>query len=139
MLSVLDSVGDYYACARAARVPIPTPEAVNRGILMEGFCSFLSGTVGCGHATTTYGANIGTIGVTKVRYAIFMLVAIYNCLKAYFALNVFSSDFTGYRYIAHWYCKLYCLAVQAGFYWDVRGRDICSIPSREERFFFTHA
>ena len=33
---------------------------------MEGFCSTLAGFLGCGHATTTYGGNIGAIGVTRV-------------------------------------------------------------------------
>ncbi|KAL4222895.1 hypothetical protein ACF0H5_018935 [Mactra antiquata] len=64
--SVLDSVGDYYACAKVSRVPAPPIHAVNRGILMEGICSFLSGAMGCGHATSTMGGNIGAIGVTKV-------------------------------------------------------------------------
>ena len=73
-MSVLDSIGDYYACARVSRVPPPPAHAVNRGILIEGACSFLSGAVGCGHATTTYGGNIGAIGVTKVPivYKIFV-------------------------------------------------------------------
>ena len=34
---------------------------------MEGFCSTIAGILGCGHATTTYGGNIGAIGVTKVE------------------------------------------------------------------------
>ncbi|XP_053374641.1 solute carrier family 23 member 1-like isoform X1 [Mercenaria mercenaria] len=66
VMSILDSIGDYYACAKVARVPAPPKHAVNRGILIEGVCSFLSGSVGCGHATSTYGGNIGAIGVTKV-------------------------------------------------------------------------
>ncbi|XP_045169652.2 solute carrier family 23 member 1-like [Mercenaria mercenaria] len=66
LISVLDSIGDYYACARVCRVPAPPRHAVNRGILMEGVCSFISGSVGCGHATSTYGGNIGAIGVSKV-------------------------------------------------------------------------
>ncbi|KAK3100155.1 hypothetical protein FSP39_015482 [Pinctada imbricata] len=66
LTSILDSIGDYYACAATCRVPPPPAHAVNRGIAVEGFCTFLSGAVGCGHATTTYGANIGAIGLTKV-------------------------------------------------------------------------
>ncbi|XP_060563739.1 solute carrier family 23 member 1-like isoform X2 [Ruditapes philippinarum] len=65
-MSILDSIGDYYACAKVTRVPAPPKHAVNRGILIEGICSFLSGAVGCGHATSTYGGSIGAIGVTKV-------------------------------------------------------------------------
>ena len=33
---------------------------------MEGFCSAIAGLLGCGHATTTFGGNIGAIGVTRV-------------------------------------------------------------------------
>ncbi|KAL3864972.1 hypothetical protein ACJMK2_006612 [Sinanodonta woodiana] len=64
--AILDSVGDYYACASMCRVPPPKAHAVNRGILIEGLCSAIAGTLGCGHATTTYGGNIGAIGITKV-------------------------------------------------------------------------
>ncbi|XP_052796345.1 solute carrier family 23 member 1-like isoform X2 [Mya arenaria] len=66
LISILDSIGDYYACARVCRVPPPPAHGVNRGIMIEGLCTFLSGTVGCGHATSTYGGNIGAIGVSKV-------------------------------------------------------------------------
>ncbi|KAK3094626.1 hypothetical protein FSP39_004171 [Pinctada imbricata] len=66
MISIMDSIGDYYACAAICRVPPPPSHAVNRGIAVEGFCSIFSGAIGCGHATTTYGGNIGAIGLTKV-------------------------------------------------------------------------
>ncbi|KAK3096305.1 hypothetical protein FSP39_025518, partial [Pinctada imbricata] len=64
--SILDSIGDYYACAKMCEVPPPPPHAVNRGIAIEGLMSTLSGFVGCGHATSTYGGNIGAIGITRV-------------------------------------------------------------------------
>ncbi|XP_062587081.1 solute carrier family 23 member 2-like [Saccostrea cucullata] len=64
--STLDSIGDYYACAKMSNVPPPPSHSVNRGIAMEGFFSLIAGLMGCGHATTTYGGNIGAIGVTKV-------------------------------------------------------------------------
>ena len=66
ILSIFDSIGDYYACAKVSRVPPPPSHAVNRGILIEGTCTILSGSLGCGHATSTYGGNIGAIGLTKV-------------------------------------------------------------------------
>ncbi|KAK3096137.1 hypothetical protein FSP39_023616 [Pinctada imbricata] len=58
--------GDYYACAKMCEVPPPPSHAVNRGIAIEGLMSTISGFVGCGHATTTYGGNIGAIGITRV-------------------------------------------------------------------------
>lgn len=77
VMSILDSFGDYYACAKVCRVPAPPKHAVNRGILIEGLCTILSGAVGCGHATNTYGGNIGAIGVTKVSfYKLFKTVTI---------------------------------------------------------------
>lgn len=66
IMSILDSVGDYYACARVCRVPPPPAHGMNRGIAIEGLCSAISGAIGCGHATTTYGGNIGAIGITRV-------------------------------------------------------------------------
>ncbi|XP_060597680.1 solute carrier family 23 member 2-like isoform X2 [Ruditapes philippinarum] len=77
--SILDSIGDYYACASMCRVPPPPSHAVNRGIAIEGFCSAIAGLLGCGHATTTYGGNIGAIGVTRVssRHVFFVTGMIY--------------------------------------------------------------
>ncbi|OWF52785.1 Solute carrier family 23 member 2 [Mizuhopecten yessoensis] len=66
LISVIDSVGDYYAVARICDVPPPPTHAVNRGILMEGIMSIVAGSLGAGHATTSYGPNIGAIGFTKV-------------------------------------------------------------------------
>lgn len=66
-LSVLDSIGDYYACSRMCRVPPPPAHAVNRGIMVEGLCSIVSGAMGCGHGTSSYGTNTGGIGISKVK------------------------------------------------------------------------
>ncbi|KAL5021186.1 hypothetical protein ScPMuIL_000341 [Solemya velum] len=77
IMSILDSIGDYYACARVCRVPPPPAHAVNRGIAIEGLCSAISGAVGCGHATSTYGGNIGAIGITGVASrSVFLLVGV---------------------------------------------------------------
>ena len=64
--SIIESVGDYHACARASQVPPPPAHAVNRGILLEGVGSILSGAYGSGGATTSYSQNVGAIGFTKV-------------------------------------------------------------------------
>ncbi|XP_045214461.2 solute carrier family 23 member 2-like isoform X2 [Mercenaria mercenaria] len=66
MTSIIESVGDYYACARISCVSPPPTHAVNRGIAIEGFGSILSGIVGSGGATTSYSQNVGAIGFTKV-------------------------------------------------------------------------
>jgi xanthine/uracil permease len=49
-----------------ARVPPPSIHAINRGIMVEGCLSMISGFFGAGHATSTYGGHIGSIGITKV-------------------------------------------------------------------------
>jgi len=66
LASAIESVGDYYACARLAGAPPPPPHAINRGIGTEGFGCVLAGLWGTGNGTTSYSENIGAIGVTKV-------------------------------------------------------------------------
>ncbi|XP_025096151.1 solute carrier family 23 member 2-like [Pomacea canaliculata] len=66
LMSILDSICDYNACARMCYVPRPPDWAVNRGIAVEGIMSMLSGGMGVGHATVSYGGNIGAIGLTRV-------------------------------------------------------------------------
>ncbi|XP_067656368.1 solute carrier family 23 member 1-like [Haliotis asinina] len=63
--SFVESVGDYFAGAKACEVDTPPNHAVNRGILMEGLSGLLSGAVGVAHATTSYSGNIAMISVTK--------------------------------------------------------------------------
>ncbi|XP_070578754.1 solute carrier family 23 member 1-like [Ptychodera flava] len=64
--SAVESIGDYYACARLSGASPPPPHAVNRGICIEGFCCILSGIWGSGLGTTSFSENIGAIAITKV-------------------------------------------------------------------------
>lgn len=64
--SIVESVGDYYACARLSGAPPPPRHAINRGIGFEGFGCLLAGLWGTGNGTTSYSENIGAIGITKV-------------------------------------------------------------------------
>merc|ERR1719188_187611 len=64
--SAIESIGDYYACARMAGAPPPPVHAMNRGIGTEGIGCILAGMWGTGNGTTSYSENIGAIGVTKV-------------------------------------------------------------------------
>lgn len=68
MASVIESIGDYYACARLGGAPPPPPHAINRGIAMEGVGGMLAGIWGTGNGTTSYSENIGAIGLTKVCF-----------------------------------------------------------------------
>lgn len=64
--SIVESVGDYYACARLAGAPVPDKRVINRGIGMEGIGCLVAGTFGTGNGTTSYSENIGAIGLTRV-------------------------------------------------------------------------
>lgn len=66
LASMVESVGDYYACARLAGAPIPDARTVNRGIGMEGVGCLVAGVFGTGNGTTSYSENIGAIGLTRV-------------------------------------------------------------------------
>ncbi|XP_047739598.1 solute carrier family 23 member 1 [Hyalella azteca] len=66
LASIVESIGDYYACARIAGAPPPPPHAINRGIFTEGVGTFLAGLYGTGSGTTSYSQNIGAVAVTKV-------------------------------------------------------------------------
>jgi nucleobase transporter 1/2 len=66
LASMVESVGDYYACARLAGAPVPNARVVNRGIGMEGVGCLVAGIIGTGNGTTSYSENIGAIGLTRV-------------------------------------------------------------------------
>ena len=66
LASMIESVGDYYACAKIAGAKPPPVHAVNRGIGTEGIACILAGAWGSGNGTTSYSENIGAIGITKV-------------------------------------------------------------------------
>ena len=68
LASMVESVGDYYACARLSGAPPPPSHAINRGIGMEGIGCILAGAWGTGNGTTSYSENIGAIGITKVNH-----------------------------------------------------------------------
>ncbi|XP_040147329.1 solute carrier family 23 member 1 isoform X3 [Ictidomys tridecemlineatus] len=64
--SMVESVGDYYACARLVGAPPPPKHAINRGIGIEGLGCLLAGAWGTGNGTTSFSENVGALGITKV-------------------------------------------------------------------------
>ncbi|KAJ8037982.1 Solute carrier family 23 member 1 [Holothuria leucospilota] len=64
--SIIESIGDYNACARICQIPSPPRHAVNRGIATEGLGGLLSCLWGTGTGTGSYSVNIVIIGITKV-------------------------------------------------------------------------
>lgn len=66
LASIIESIGDYYTCARMAGAPPPPTHAINRGIGTEGLGCILAGLWGSGNGSTSFAENIGVIAVTKV-------------------------------------------------------------------------
>jgi nucleobase transporter 1/2 len=64
--SMVESIGDYYACARLSGAPVPDEKTINRGITFEGIGCLVAGLFGTGNGTTSYSENIGAIGLTRV-------------------------------------------------------------------------
>lgn len=93
LASMVESVGDYYACARLSGAPPPPAHAINRGIGMEGIGCILAGAWGTGNGTTSYSENIGAIGITKVgsrvviqvAACILMIVGVFGKFGAFFS------------------------------------------------------
>ncbi|XP_028909288.1 solute carrier family 23 member 1 isoform X9 [Ornithorhynchus anatinus] len=66
LAGIIESIGDYYACARLAGAPPPPVHAINRGIFTEGVCCVIAGLLGTGNGSTSSSPNIGVLGITKV-------------------------------------------------------------------------
>ena len=76
LASAIESIGDYFACARISGAPPPPIHAINRGIGTEGVGCIIAGLCGSGNGTTSYSENIGAIGITKVTSEIMGLFKI---------------------------------------------------------------
>lgn len=71
LASTMESIGDYYACARLSGAPPPPNHAINRGIAVEAIGCILAALWGTGNGTTSYSQNIAALGITKVHIQIF--------------------------------------------------------------------
>ncbi|XP_058390763.1 solute carrier family 23 member 1-like [Diceros bicornis minor] len=72
---MVQSVGNYYACARPAGVPPPPKHVINRGIGIEGIGCLLEGAWGSGTGTASYSQNIWVVEITKVGSRMVMVIA----------------------------------------------------------------
>ncbi|OCT88298.1 hypothetical protein XELAEV_18016932mg [Xenopus laevis] len=66
LAGIVESMGDYYACARLSGAPPPPVHAINRGIFIEGICCIIAGLLGTGNGSTSSSPNIGVLGITKI-------------------------------------------------------------------------
>ncbi len=64
--SMVESIGDYYSCARMAEAPVPTEKMISRGLGAEGLGCLIASFFQTANGTTSYSENIGSIGLTRV-------------------------------------------------------------------------
>lgn len=64
--SMVESIGDYYSCARMSEAPVPTEKMISRGLGAEGLGCLIASVFQTGNGTTSYSENIGSIGLTHV-------------------------------------------------------------------------
>ena len=71
LASMIESFGDYQACAHMAGSTAPTSRQISRGIGCEGIGCLITSLLG-GFSSTSYSENIGLVGLTKVgsRYVV---------------------------------------------------------------------
>jgi len=93
--SILESVGDYYAAARACVVPAPPSHAINRGIAVEGLGSVLAGLFGAGHGTTSYSGFTALICLTGVTMS--QLILVHVIVAVYLLYRLMSSSSCKYE------------------------------------------
>lgn len=63
---MIESIGDYYSCAKLSGAPPPTAGIVSRGLAGEGIGILLAGLFGTANGTTSYSENIGAMTLTRV-------------------------------------------------------------------------
>jgi len=66
LAGMIESIGDYYSCARLSGAPPPTGGIVSRGLGSEGIGILLAGLFGTANGTTSYSENIGAMTLTRV-------------------------------------------------------------------------
>ena len=78
LAGIVESIGDYYACANLCGAPPPPAHAVNRGIGVEGLACLFAGSVGTGNGTTSFSENVGAIGITRVIITVIFFVLMFS-------------------------------------------------------------
>lgn len=113
--SIVESIGDYYSCARLAGAPAPTPQVINRGIGAEGIGCLIAGAFGTGNGTTSYSENIGAIGLTRVGSR--RVVQVGACLMLLFGVvTKFGALFTTIPkpIVGGMYCAMFGMIASVG-------------------------
>ncbi|KAI8476384.1 MAG: permease family-domain-containing protein [Monoraphidium minutum] len=65
--AMIESLGDYFACAQIAGAPVPPPDVLSRAISWQGLTCVLAGLFGTSSGTTAYNENIDkSLCITRV-------------------------------------------------------------------------
>lgn len=64
--NIVESVANYYTCARFVNLTKPPSNAVNRGIGIQGISTVFAGLLGTGSGVSSSSENVGNIGITRV-------------------------------------------------------------------------
>ena len=113
--SMIESIGDYYACARLSGAPIPDEKTINKGIGMEGIGCAIAGVFGTGNGTTSYSENIGAIGLTRVgsrrvvQYGAALMIVL-GCVAKFGALFTSMPE----PIVGGMYCALFGMIASVG-------------------------
>uniref|UniRef100_A0A672R6P1 Si:dkey-106n21.1 n=1 Tax=Sinocyclocheilus grahami TaxID=75366 RepID=A0A672R6P1_SINGR len=92
LASTMESIGDYYACARLSGAPPPPTHAINRGIAVEGVGCILAALWGTGNVTTSYSQNIAALGITRVGFTAGLLMIILGLFGKFSAVFITIPD-----------------------------------------------
>ncbi len=114
LASMVESFGDYHACAYMAGADDPTPKQISRGIGCEGIGCLLTGLLG-GFSSTSYSENIGLIGLSKVasRYVVQAAAIILIGLGLVAKFGAFAATIPG-PVVGGLYCALFGLIAAVG-------------------------
>lgn len=104
LASTMESIGDYYACARLSGAPPPPTHAINRGIAVEGVGCILAALWGSGNGTTSYSQNIAALGITRVGEFVCLLIIIAITILNYLLLLYFNK--ASYLLFKHFYVTI---------------------------------
>ncbi|XP_025208923.1 solute carrier family 23 member 2-like [Melanaphis sacchari] len=64
--NIVESVANYYTCARFSNLTKPPTNAINRGIGIQGISTIFAGFLGTGSGINSSSENVGNIGITRV-------------------------------------------------------------------------
>lgn len=114
LASMVESFGDYHACARMAGGDDPTAQQISRGIGCEGIGCLLTSFLG-GFSSTSYSENIGVVGLTKVgsRYVVQIAAVLLVLLGVFGKFGAISAAIPS-PVVGGLYCSLFGLIAAVG-------------------------